>query len=143
MPRREKVHECERDGGRMPLPRHGSFDGRPVGKCIQRENTRSTVVGDFGACLRKKSRSRRNQPANRRIPCFSIRHLSRAVDYSRAGNSRRSQVPVVGYGFGKTPMQTFIDGIAVAKKYRLQNQELIKPNEPLLSHSVVKIRKVV
>ena len=30
---------------------------------------------------------------------------------------------------GKTPMQTFIEGIAVARKYQLQNQEMIKPNE--------------
>ena len=27
------------------------------------------------------------------------------------------------YCFGKTPMQTFIEGIAVARKYQLQNQE--------------------
>ena len=33
------------------------------------------------------------------------------------------------YCFGKTPMQTFIEGIAVARKYQLQNQEMIKPNE--------------
>ncbi len=33
------------------------------------------------------------------------------------------------YCFGKTPMQTFIEGIAVAKKYQLQNQKTIKPNE--------------
>ncbi len=33
------------------------------------------------------------------------------------------------YCFGKTPMQTFIEGIAVARKYQLQNQEIIKPNE--------------
>lgn len=33
------------------------------------------------------------------------------------------------YCFGKTPMQTFIEGITVAKKYQLQNQETIKPNE--------------
>ena len=26
-------------------------------------------------------------------------------------------------------MQTFIEGIAVARKYQLQNQEMIKPNE--------------
>ena len=32
------------------------------------------------------------------------------------------------YCFGKTPMQTFIEGIAVARKYKLQNQETIKPN---------------
>ena len=31
--------------------------------------------------------------------------------------------------FGKTPMQTFIEGITVARKYQLQNQETIKPNE--------------
>ena len=30
---------------------------------------------------------------------------------------------------GKRPMQTFIEGIAVARKYQLQNQEMIKPNE--------------
>lgn len=33
------------------------------------------------------------------------------------------------YCFGKTPMQTFIEGIAVARKYQLQNLEMIKPNE--------------
>ena len=33
------------------------------------------------------------------------------------------------YCFGKTPMQTFIEGIAVARKYQLQNQEIIKPND--------------
>ena len=33
------------------------------------------------------------------------------------------------YCFGKTPMQTFVEGIAVARKYQLQNQEMIKPNE--------------
>ncbi len=33
------------------------------------------------------------------------------------------------YCFGKTPMQTFIEGIAVARKYQLQNLEIIKPNE--------------
>ena len=33
------------------------------------------------------------------------------------------------YCFGKTPMKTFIEGIAVARKYQLQNQEGIKPNE--------------
>lgn len=33
------------------------------------------------------------------------------------------------YCFGKTPMQTFIEGITVARKYQLQNQETIKPNE--------------
>ena len=31
--------------------------------------------------------------------------------------------------FGKTPMQTFIEGITVARKYQLQNQETIQPNE--------------
>ena len=31
--------------------------------------------------------------------------------------------------FGKTPMQTFIEGITVARKYQLQNQEKIQPNE--------------
>ena len=33
------------------------------------------------------------------------------------------------YCFGKTPMQTFCEGIAVARKYQLQNQDTIKPNE--------------
>ena len=33
------------------------------------------------------------------------------------------------YCFGKTPMQTFIEGSTVARKYQLQNQETIKPNE--------------
>lgn len=33
------------------------------------------------------------------------------------------------YCFGKTPMQTFIQGITMARKYQLQNQETIKPNE--------------
>ena len=33
------------------------------------------------------------------------------------------------YCFGKTPMQTFIEGISVARKYQLQNQEIIKPND--------------
>lgn len=33
------------------------------------------------------------------------------------------------YCFGKTPTQTFIEGIAVARKYQLQNLEMIKPNE--------------
>ncbi len=33
------------------------------------------------------------------------------------------------YCFGKTPMQTFIEGIAVARKYQLQSQKGIKPNE--------------
>ena len=33
------------------------------------------------------------------------------------------------YCFGKTPMQTFIEGITVARRYQLQNQEIIKPNE--------------
>ena len=33
------------------------------------------------------------------------------------------------YCFGKTPMQTFIERIAVARKYQLQNQEIIKPND--------------
>lgn len=33
------------------------------------------------------------------------------------------------YCFGKTPMQTFIEAIAVARKSQLQNQEIIKPNE--------------
>ena len=33
------------------------------------------------------------------------------------------------YCFGKTPMQTFIEGITVARKYQLQNQETVKPNE--------------
>ena len=33
------------------------------------------------------------------------------------------------YCCGKTPMQTFIEGITVAKKYQLKNQETIKPNE--------------
>lgn len=33
------------------------------------------------------------------------------------------------YCFGKTPMQTFIEGVAVARKYQLLNQEIIKPNE--------------
>ena len=33
------------------------------------------------------------------------------------------------YCFGKTPMQTFIEGIAVARKYQLQNLEMIKTNE--------------
>ena len=31
--------------------------------------------------------------------------------------------------FRETPMQTFIEGITVARKYQLQNQETIKPNE--------------
>lgn len=33
------------------------------------------------------------------------------------------------YCVGKTPSQTFIQGIALARKYRLQEQEIIKPNE--------------
>src|SRR3712207_8455406 len=33
------------------------------------------------------------------------------------------------YCCGKTPIQTFIEGITVAKKYQLKNQETIKPNE--------------
>src|SRR3712207_9264031 len=33
------------------------------------------------------------------------------------------------YCCGKTPMQTFIEGITVAKKYQLKNQETIKTNE--------------
>jgi len=33
------------------------------------------------------------------------------------------------YCFRKAPMQTFIEGITVARKYQLQNQEIIKPNE--------------
>lgn len=33
------------------------------------------------------------------------------------------------YCFGKTPMQTFIEGIAVARKYQLQKQDVIKPND--------------
>lgn len=33
------------------------------------------------------------------------------------------------YCFGKTPMQTFIEGITVARKYQLQNHETIQPNE--------------
>ena len=31
--------------------------------------------------------------------------------------------------FRETPMQTFIEGITVARKYQLQNQETIQPNE--------------
>ena len=33
------------------------------------------------------------------------------------------------YCFGKTPMRTFIEGIAVARKYQPQNQGMIKPDE--------------
>lgn len=33
------------------------------------------------------------------------------------------------YCFGKTPMQTFTEGIAVARKYQLQKQDVIKPND--------------
>ena len=33
------------------------------------------------------------------------------------------------YCFGKTPMQTFIEGITIARKYQLQNLEIVKPNE--------------
>ena len=33
------------------------------------------------------------------------------------------------YCFGKTPMQTFIEGINVARKYQLQSLEIIQPNE--------------
>ncbi|MGM9806376.1 MAG: integrase core domain-containing protein, partial [Candidatus Aphodosoma sp.] len=34
------------------------------------------------------------------------------------------------YCFGKTPMQkTFVEGIEVARKYQLQKQEIIKPND--------------
>ena len=32
------------------------------------------------------------------------------------------------YCFRKTPMQTFIEEVAVARKYQLQNQEMRKPN---------------
>ncbi len=39
--------------------------------------------------------------------------------------------------FGKTPMQTFIESIAVARKYRLQNQETIQLNETDKSYSVL------
>ncbi len=35
----------------------------------------------------------------------------------------------VKYCFGKTSMQTFIERITVVRKYQLQNQEIIKPNE--------------
>lgn len=33
------------------------------------------------------------------------------------------------YCYGKTPIQTFVQGIAQARKYRLQEMEIIKPNE--------------
>lgn len=29
---------------------------------------------------------------------------------------------------GETPMQAFIEGITVTRKYQLQNQEIMKPN---------------
>ncbi|MBR8730353.1 IS481 family transposase [Porphyromonas levii] len=39
------------------------------------------------------------------------------------------------YCFGKTPMQTFIEGIQVARKYRLQDTERIQPDEIISASS--------
>lgn len=45
-------------------------------------------------------------------------------------NSYNTEITRSGkFCFGETPMRTFIEGITVARKYQLQNQERIKPNE--------------
>ncbi len=59
----------------------------------------------------------------------SIKQLQ--IDIDAWMNSYNTQRTHSGkYCFGKTSMQTFIEGIAIARKYRLQNEETIKPNEP-------------
>ena len=39
------------------------------------------------------------------------------------------------YCFGKTPMQTFLDGIEVARRYQLQDAGKIQPDEPITCSS--------
>ena len=47
------------------------------------------------------------------------------------------------YCFGKTPMQTFLEGIEVARRYQLQDAGKIQPDEQLMASSGCRVRIVV
>ena len=56
------------------------------------------------------------------------------TDFDSWINSYNTQRTRSGkYCFGKTPMQTFLEGIEVTGKYQLQNTEKIQPDEPIIA----------
>lgn len=64
---------------------------------------------------------------NDRVIPFFEQHDLKLDAWMNSYNTQRTHSGK--YCFEKTPMQTFIEGIAVARKYQLQYLEMIEPNE--------------